>query len=326
MAEGNGTSGILINGAKSTTIGGLVAGDANEISGNAFDGIRFTGSGSLGAVVEFNSIGTNANATASLVGNGVYGISVEGPSSVSIGGAIGNAIDFNGTTGNANSKPGATGGVGIKLGTNNPILNNTFLNDTGLGIDLGEDGVTANTPGGPHTGPNDFQNFPVLTKALVSATSTEVIGSLNSTPNTQFTIQFFSSPTANASGFGEGATYLASVLVTTDASGNASFDEILSNVVKKPGRSSRRPPPIRRATPRSSRPTPPPSTPLSNGAEYQPLGQPQPGRGRQHAHLHDHRDQQRSEPGDGCDGQRPHPEHRALCVPARQPPAREPSA
>ena len=46
---------------------------------------------------------------------------------------------------------------------------------------------------------------------------------LNSTPSETFHLEFFASPAANASGYGEGKTYLGDTSVTTDASGNASF-------------------------------------------------------------------------------------------------------
>src|SRR5207302_6199745 len=50
---------------------------------------------------------------------------------------------------------------------------------------------------------------------------------LNSTANTTFTLDFYASAAADPSGFGEGARYLGSALITTDASGNASFEVVL---------------------------------------------------------------------------------------------------
>jgi hypothetical protein len=50
-----------------------------------------------------------------------------------------------------------------------------------------------------------------------------VRGELHSAPNTTFTLDFYASATANPSGFGEGQRYLGSVVVTTDANGNAKF-------------------------------------------------------------------------------------------------------
>ncbi len=49
--------------------------------------------------------------------------------------------------------------------------------------------------------------------------STTVEGTLKSTPNRSFTIQFFSNP----SGENEGKTFIGSKSVTTDSGGNISF-------------------------------------------------------------------------------------------------------
>ena len=53
------------------------------------------------------------------------------------------------------------------------------------------DGVTPNTPGGPHTGPNDLQNFPVLTSVATTDHRTTVVGTLNGRRTRSFTVQFF---------------------------------------------------------------------------------------------------------------------------------------
>jgi titin len=96
------------------------------------------------------------------------------------------------------------------------ILYNSIFSNTGLGIDLGDDGVTQNTPGGPHTGPNEFQNFPVL-----SVNSGVLTVSLNSTANALFIIQLFVA-TPDPSGYGQGKSVLETFTITTDPSGNGS--------------------------------------------------------------------------------------------------------
>src|SRR5262249_39786928 len=77
--------------------------------------------------------------------------------------------------------------------------------------------------GGPHQGANLLQNYPVLGSAVSSASSTVITGTLNSAPSETFHLEFFASPTADPSGYGEGKTYLGSTSVTTDSSGHASF-------------------------------------------------------------------------------------------------------
>ena len=79
-----------------------------------------------------------------------------------------------------------------------------------MGVDLslsypGGDGPTPNDPLDADTGPNNLQNYPVLT----GATQTTVAGTLNSTPNTTFTLEFFSNTECDPSGYGEGETFQA---------------------------------------------------------------------------------------------------------------------
>jgi hypothetical protein len=50
-----------------------------------------------------------------------------------------------------------------------------------------------------------------------------VIGTLNSTPSTQFTIEFFANSAADESGYGEGEVFLGAATVMADANGNAAF-------------------------------------------------------------------------------------------------------
>jgi Concanavalin A-like lectin/glucanases superfamily len=75
-------------------------------------------------------------------------------------------------------------------------------------------------------GPNRQQNFPTLLAATLGA-NTHVTGDLNSTPDAAFTLDFYSSPAADPSGYGEGRRYLGSATVMTDAAGFAHFDVLL---------------------------------------------------------------------------------------------------
>ena len=67
----------------------------------------------------------------------------------------------------------------------------------------------------------------MLTSAVSAGGNTTVAGNLNSTANTTLRIEFFSSPTGDASGHGEGQTYLGFTTVTTDAGGNAAFSPLI---------------------------------------------------------------------------------------------------
>src|SRR5262249_41109390 len=97
----------------------------------------------------------------------------------------------------------------------------------GLGIDLRGDGVSANDSGDRDSGPNLLQNYPILTDAKSSSSSTTVKGKLDSTPRTTYTIQLFSSATCDPSRFGEGRIFLGSTVLTTNGGGSASLNVTL---------------------------------------------------------------------------------------------------
>ncbi|MBA3943842.1 MAG: tandem-95 repeat protein [Herpetosiphonaceae bacterium] len=201
------TFGVVIeNGASNTTIGGTTQGAGNLIASNG-NGVFIETAGNL---VEGNTIGTDVTTTNAL-GNTSAGVYVAGASNT-IGGTTqgaGNLIAYSGA-----------GGVIIQAGSvANPIEANTIYSNAGLGIDLNNDGVTSNDPGDADTGPNNLQNFPVLT----AATSSSITGTLNSTPATIFRIEFFANSSCDPSGNGEGEQYVGSEDVTTDSSGNISF-------------------------------------------------------------------------------------------------------
>ena len=75
---------LVDNGSLSSTVGGVVAGARNFISGNAA-GVMVTGSSTAGTFVAGNLIGTNIEGTAA-VGNLAGGIVIAGGSGI-VGGA-----------------------------------------------------------------------------------------------------------------------------------------------------------------------------------------------------------------------------------------------
>jgi len=222
--KGNGHRGVFVDGPDNNVIGGSQPGEGNVISGSE-TGVRL--SFTVGTTVQGNHIGTDKNVTADL-GNSLAGVLLVNSSNCTVGGTAsgaGNVIAFNGPD------IGFDGGGVVVLSTaNNGILSNSIFSNNGLGIDLDDgtgfplDGVTPNDLGDGDGGANSLQNFPVITSATRSGGTTTVAGTLNSDPNTKFTIQFFSSPTADPSGSGEGKQYLGDKTnVNTDPSGNASF-------------------------------------------------------------------------------------------------------
>jgi hypothetical protein len=91
--------------------------------------------------------------------------------------------------------------------------------------------VTANDLLDVDGGGNNRQNFPVLTSAASGGGTATIEGTLNSTPNTDFRLEFFANTTADPSNHGEGESFIGSTNVTTDGSGDVSFTNTFSAIV-----------------------------------------------------------------------------------------------
>ncbi len=128
--------------------------------------------------------------------------------------------------GEGNTITGNAGAGVVVGGYYTSIRGNVINSNGGLAIDLGDDGRTPNDPGDGDYGPNDLQNYPVIT-SLTTGTTTVVTGRLSSTPNSSFTIDIYAQDGAAPVNPGSSIRYLGSVDVTTDASGNAIFDVLL---------------------------------------------------------------------------------------------------
>ena len=205
---GNSWDGIYMQNANSNQIGG--AGAGNLFSANGREGIYLLGASRN--VIQGNFIGTKADG-ASALGNRLHGIDLDaGSTNNTIGGeaaGAGNLIAFAITT--------AYDGVRVRTGSfNNLISGNSIFNNAYLGIYLGETnnmdcqgGVAANAA-------NASQNYPVLTN-VSSGTMTRIRGTLDSGAGKTYLLQFFSSPTGNATGYGEGKVFLGQTNLTLGA-------------------------------------------------------------------------------------------------------------
>ncbi len=216
----------MFGGAQGNTIGGT-SGGRNFIAGNNGAGITISGSPTNGNFVVGNSIGITPAGTA--VANTSEGISLFADGS---GGAQGNTIGGS-AVGAANLISGNSGaGVAIYNAgtTGNRVSGNSITGNGGLGIDIWGDGHTNNDAGDIDTGPNNLQNHPVLTAAVLG-TATTVTGTLASTASTTFRIEFFESAAADASGFGEGLNFVGSINATTNGSGNATISQAFPAIV-----------------------------------------------------------------------------------------------
>lgn len=220
------TNGIAVFSSKNQ-IGGVVQGAGNLISGN-FVAIILTQQASQN-VMQGNIIGLNALGTEPLPNfQGGIEFFFDAFDNV-VGGTqngAANKIAFNGFRGVSVSNGGAV---------RNSIRGNSIFSNGGLGIDLGAPGVEPNDNGDSDSGANNRQNFPVLTSVTLGASSTTIQGSLNSTPNTTFQIDFYSSAALDSSGNGEGALFLGATPITSDGSGNATINAVLP-VALGPGR------------------------------------------------------------------------------------------
>ncbi len=204
---GNQQDGIRVDSAVTTVIGGVDESLRNVIGGNVQHGIGLY-DGASGTRIVGNTIGFSAPLT--LLGNALEGIQVNNASNTTIGGAApgqANLISRNGRN-----------GVALITGTGNSIIGNRLFGNAELGIDLGNDGVTGNDAGDGDIGPNNLQNFPVLTGVAGG-----VQGTLTSAPNSSFSIHFYGNTACDASQNGEGETYLGTTLVTTSANGTATI-------------------------------------------------------------------------------------------------------
>lgn len=223
---GNSLDGVRVEGAPDNAVGGAsnFLDLGNLLVGNDSDGVALSGTGATGNLVAENVIGKNTGAARQL-GNSAHGVRIEG-------GASGNTVGSTAANSSLANTIVGNGGDGVFVGggTGNRILANTFGDNTGLGIDLtggteSNVGVTANDEDDTDTGPNDLQNFPVLTSVVYDPSNGHTVytGTLSSTPNQTFTIQFWGNVNIDPSDHGEGGEFLGQLTVTTDDQGEASF-------------------------------------------------------------------------------------------------------
>ncbi len=237
IAIPNKGSGIIMDGSPDNSVGDTQRGGGNYISGNGSpQGMNGGGTGygigiengSTGELIVSNVIGANLRNMGG-IGNYDAGIYIAGGSNTTIGGTVsgaGNTISFNGAGANMAS------GITIVSGTNIPILSNTIGGNGALGIDLGDNFFTKNDSLG-HSGPNNYQNFPVLTSAGTAAGLTKIQGTFNSLPVNQasntYTLQFYANTTLPFSNYGQGQLLIGTTQVTTDANGFAPISVTLPN-------------------------------------------------------------------------------------------------
>ncbi|MCC6675926.1 MAG: right-handed parallel beta-helix repeat-containing protein [Phycisphaerales bacterium] len=219
-----GPGGIVVRTATGTVIrdnliSGLLAIGVNHYAGQRFGVAIAIQGASPGTAIHDNLIGTDATGLNPVTTrSGITAAFFPGEGSPTSADIRGNTIAFTELDG-VLAESAATG---IRLS------GNSIHDNGGLGIDLlpssGVRGVTPNDPLDADAGGNGLQNFPVLATAAAGPGPVHITGTLDSTPSTAFTLEFFASPACDPSGFGEGAAYLGSTDVSTDSAGHTEFD------------------------------------------------------------------------------------------------------
>ena len=173
------------------------------------------GSSTANALVQGNTIGTAGmpNFAGVVIETGASGSTIGGTSTTDA-----NVIAFNTTDGVTVGSTATDAST-----TGNAIEGNAIFSNATFGIDLGGDGATANqTTATTIAGPNDFQNYPVLTGISTAGDTTTVTGTFDEAaePNTTLRIEFFGD-LGTPTGFGQGRTFLGAAQVITDPNGHA---------------------------------------------------------------------------------------------------------
>ena len=231
-ARGNAGSGIVIRGPNNT-VGGTTTAARNVIVANGAAGIAISGSSATGNTIQGNFIGVASDGSTSLP-NQIAGIQISQYASANtIGGSGGtpgscagpcNRIGNNGAATVQSAKAGIY--VDQTASDGNVIRENSVFGNgsgTGIGIDVGAPGATANDAGDT----DGVQNSPTITTAN---TSGFIGGSLSSSPNTTFTIDFYLNQNTDAGAMDQGRNWVGSKQVTTDGTGAVSFTVIITGV------------------------------------------------------------------------------------------------
>lgn len=228
-AIGNQKDGIVIGWTSlpteiplNNTVGGAAANAGNVISANGsanfFTGVYF--GKTVGTVLQGNLIGVKADGVSPL-GNVGHNVELDQVTDTTVGGT--NPLAWNVIANVADSQ---RSGIRIRTsGTGNLILGNSIYSNGFLGISFSGTVVTPNDIGAcdADTGPNNKQNYPVIQSAVGDGIATAARGYLDSATNQTYILQFYASPSADSSGYGEGKLFLGSSTVTLSGVCSNSF-------------------------------------------------------------------------------------------------------
>jgi hypothetical protein len=209
-AVGNTNDGIYIS-SFGNLVGGILPGTANVIGASRRNGVHLDTPNAVSNLIQGNYIGVAPNGS-NLLSNAREGLLLENGAANNV--VDGNLIAFNGSNGVA---------LALSAGSGNHITANDIKLNALLGIDLGQDGVSPNDANDDDSGPNGFQNFPVLTHVLTMQGMTIIEGSIDGPAHEHYELEFFVNAQTDASGFGEGESFLGAANVVNDNHGNTTF-------------------------------------------------------------------------------------------------------
>ena len=195
-----GGPGVELMGASGARIGGTQPSQGNVISGNNGDGIEVS-NGSQNNRIQDNWIGTTRDGKTALGNNG-WGVNYGGANT------SGNIVKGNVIANNFDG------------GVNDPFKQNKTVDPNSI---IGNDGPGIYTDG-------TYNGSPDVTSATVSNGNMTIQGTLSSTPNSSFILEFFGDENAVTPGDEQGEVFLGTITVTTDANGNAAFAPTFNSV------------------------------------------------------------------------------------------------
>ncbi|MGH2750794.1 MAG: right-handed parallel beta-helix repeat-containing protein [Actinomycetota bacterium] len=196
VSVANARTGIDVFATSDVTSDGVVV-SGNTIAGNGETGLQHDG--------EAGSITGN-----SITDNGAWGMMIFGQG----------VVAENTITGNGADSIMVFGFPGSSSIGHYTISRNSISGNGSLGIDLGSDGVTKNDNGDADSGPNDLLNYPEFKKATDNGATTEAEGRVVHPDPQSLTLEIFVNDEPDASGFGEGQTFVTTA--TPDAKGRFS--------------------------------------------------------------------------------------------------------
>ncbi len=225
----------------------------NVIGGYASALVEFFHISSVGITIQGNNIGVGADGTSRIVFDNTedlvwIGGNPRTHNNVLIGGTApgqGNIVAFSTRSGIYVDSTGSNiqvigntvrnntrNGINVLQSTKAAVISNRVYDNGLIGIDLGENGVTANDAGDGDGGANDLLNVPAITAVNVRASDQLAYAFTLDVPAAAsgYRVEFFASSAADPTGFGEGERYLGHVDIVHNG-GSQSYSGTMTSLV-----------------------------------------------------------------------------------------------